>query len=48
MEGGAVATPSSDAASQDALNGAVVELFATYFQSREGEEVCLLPDCVCV
>jgi hypothetical protein len=40
----AVAIPSSDAASQDALNGAAIELFdltahAKSFQPPEGEEV---------
>ena len=41
----AVAIPSSDATGQDALNGAVVELFedlgshAKSFQSPEGEKV---------
>ena len=50
----AVALPSGDSASQDALNGAAVELFedlmahAKALQHPEGEEAlsCLLHDCV--
>ncbi|XP_070994384.1 aryl-hydrocarbon-interacting protein-like 1 [Oncorhynchus clarkii lewisi] len=53
IEGGAVAIPSSDAASQDALNGAAVELFedlrahAKPFHLSKGEKalLCLLHDC---
>ena len=49
----AVAIPGGDAASQDALNGAAVELFddlwayVKSFQAPEGEEVlpCPLHDC---